>query len=1013
DIDASLSSSSAGGSGGDDSNAAAAGGQEKTRQSRLKPGTASGASVLPECDKHQAGDRVEARFGGRSKWFPGKVRRTHGGVTGKVLYDIDFDDGDKEEGVLASRVRSPGQTPPALQAGLVVDVKLARKGKGYHPGTIGRVNDDGSLYVKLDDGDSEWSLPVQQVIPGYPFTPPPSTTVLRGSSAGTNSDTAAIPESPGETNASRDPDKIDEQRGTAGGTPRRRCSNPPTSAFVRGGDFPGQQAETGSTTPEASSSTQPPVDQQNKQLGEQPKTGENGGGGSGLSWIAEVADSVEPSVSAANAEIDNQPDRGGCGGGGGLDWVAEPMSPLGWPDPRESTASIAESNPPMPNPNHGRGFSLSPTVGPTTNIPAGATGAEAGVPTTPVTMRQKRPPLAQTPPHLEWKPIKDGSANRTWGAPPLDEEDMVTDEKQASKGGHGAIMASTTQQQEQEQQHQLKSPPRLSRNLVAPASSSSSSAAAAAAATPSNAPTSSLSPHRQQDVAVAPDGNPGDRPDTTPAGLPDKQIEPAAGDAQLRSGGEDKKTAEVAGGVLLGVEEAVGNENNTPPADAATAGDKSTLRGEQQDLPSSGASAQGERERRLVAPTERPGESQNKLTPRAEKVSPAPGQGGSSGSSSTRWAILRSSVQRRYAAEAMHAAEEVRLLAAKLKAGDDKMRERLEQQERKLVGQMEEALQRELDKVHTLWKEERAASARRISSLKEDLDTANRRLESERNRNTKARDRKKESRCLGGSDTRSSPEITHHLPHLEGRNGPEISPRCSRSNSNATAAAAASSAATRTTPWGRAARSTGNRLPPPPMSATTPVGGFGSASPPPATTGYGGVGGGVGGGGGVDIGAAVSAAAGRHKGETDIVPPPPPPQQKQRQETPETVLKPDAAVLAGRVAPAVVVDPCFSINAELSAVDGGLTGRRETAVDCSRIGCRHREESLRWKLETERRDTRRRLEAMKGEVERVVGQFQMRAERAEATAASAEKRAAVKALRYLRSKRSPSPVPLG
>lgn len=33
----------------------------------------------------------------------------------------------------------------------------------------------------------------------------------------------------------------------------------------------------------------------------------------------------------------------------------------------------------------------------------------------------------------------------------------------------------------------------------------------------------------------------------------------------------------------------------------------------------------------------------------------------------------------RYAAEAMHAAEEVRLLAAKLKAGDDKMRERLEQ----------------------------------------------------------------------------------------------------------------------------------------------------------------------------------------------------------------------------------------------------------------------------------------------------------------------------------------------
>lgn len=58
-----------------------------------------------------------------------QVRRTQEGVTGKVLYDIDFDDGDKEEGVIAGRVRSPGQSPPAFQAGLAVDVKLARKGK--------------------------------------------------------------------------------------------------------------------------------------------------------------------------------------------------------------------------------------------------------------------------------------------------------------------------------------------------------------------------------------------------------------------------------------------------------------------------------------------------------------------------------------------------------------------------------------------------------------------------------------------------------------------------------------------------------------------------------------------------------------------------------------------------------------------------------------------------------------------------------------------------------------------
>lgn len=43
--------------------------------------------------------------------------------------------------------------------------------QGYHPGKIGRVNDDGSFYVKLDDGDSEWSIPAQQVIPAYAFAP--------------------------------------------------------------------------------------------------------------------------------------------------------------------------------------------------------------------------------------------------------------------------------------------------------------------------------------------------------------------------------------------------------------------------------------------------------------------------------------------------------------------------------------------------------------------------------------------------------------------------------------------------------------------------------------------------------------------------------------------------------------------------------------------------------------------------------------------------------------------------
>lgn len=76
----------------------------------------------------QLGERVEARFGGKSKWFPGKIRRARERPDG-FLYDIVYDDGDSEEAVFAGRVRRPGQAPPSPRPGWAVDVKLARKGK--------------------------------------------------------------------------------------------------------------------------------------------------------------------------------------------------------------------------------------------------------------------------------------------------------------------------------------------------------------------------------------------------------------------------------------------------------------------------------------------------------------------------------------------------------------------------------------------------------------------------------------------------------------------------------------------------------------------------------------------------------------------------------------------------------------------------------------------------------------------------------------------------------------------
>ena len=113
-------------------------GTNDKRYSRLKPaatGKRASSDSSPPMDVKESsgcykpGENVESRFGGRSKWFPAKVLRAYHGPQVGVVYDITYEDGDMEEGVLAGRVRRPGQSSPALQPGLEVDVKLARKGK--------------------------------------------------------------------------------------------------------------------------------------------------------------------------------------------------------------------------------------------------------------------------------------------------------------------------------------------------------------------------------------------------------------------------------------------------------------------------------------------------------------------------------------------------------------------------------------------------------------------------------------------------------------------------------------------------------------------------------------------------------------------------------------------------------------------------------------------------------------------------------------------------------------------
>ena len=53
------------------------------------------ASPERAASKFAAGDAVEARFGGKKKWYAGKILKVLDGAR----YEVEYDDGDVERGV--------------------------------------------------------------------------------------------------------------------------------------------------------------------------------------------------------------------------------------------------------------------------------------------------------------------------------------------------------------------------------------------------------------------------------------------------------------------------------------------------------------------------------------------------------------------------------------------------------------------------------------------------------------------------------------------------------------------------------------------------------------------------------------------------------------------------------------------------------------------------------------------------------------------------------------------------
>jgi len=110
--------------------------------------------------KLREGDKIEARYRGKSKYYPGRISRDRGDGS----YDIDYDDGEKETRVSEELIRSMESggggrdSSPSrrsrLEEGMKVKANYRGKGKMFG-GTIKRDNGDGTYDINYDDGDRE------------------------------------------------------------------------------------------------------------------------------------------------------------------------------------------------------------------------------------------------------------------------------------------------------------------------------------------------------------------------------------------------------------------------------------------------------------------------------------------------------------------------------------------------------------------------------------------------------------------------------------------------------------------------------------------------------------------------------------------------------------------------------------------------------------------------------------------------------------------------------------------
>lgn len=104
------------------------------------------------------GTLIEARYRGRSRYYPGRIKS----IGNNGTFNIDYDDGETEFNVSKDLIRIrvvPEPVVPATTFAVDELVEARFRGRGrYFSGRIRRVNDNGTYDILYDDGDVESNL---------------------------------------------------------------------------------------------------------------------------------------------------------------------------------------------------------------------------------------------------------------------------------------------------------------------------------------------------------------------------------------------------------------------------------------------------------------------------------------------------------------------------------------------------------------------------------------------------------------------------------------------------------------------------------------------------------------------------------------------------------------------------------------------------------------------------------------------------------------------------------------